>query len=54
MGRGGHRREGGTQIGGDGMMATLEKIRRDALSDPLYFTKMMAKDTTFGTTLFDH
>ena len=33
------------------MMDTLEKIKRDALSDPLYFTKLMAKATTFGNTL---
>ncbi len=29
-------------------------IKRDALSDPLYFTKLIAKATTFGTTLHAH
>ena len=36
------------------MMDILEKIKRDALSDPLYFTKLLEKATTFGTTLSAH
>ncbi len=36
------------------MTDILEKIKRDALSDPLYFTKLMAKATTLGTTLSAH